>query len=144
MSDVNLSKTVDTYCKNIRNEVERTRKKTGVNNGIRDYPAVAVVAADRGLTFSGKGRSCKVQYREYDDTPKLKNKLQSLGVIGKKRRECENIIGACAEPHAAHRVLRHFGQSMNLSQLVFSVAYRPRTMEKIEYCDNCKLTFPTI
>lgn len=141
---VNLSKTVNIYCKDIRNEVERTRKKTGVTNGIHDYPAVAVVAADRGLAFSGKGRSCKVQYREYDDTPKLKKKLQSFGVIGKERRGCKNIIGACAEPHAAHRVLRHFGQSMNLSQLIFSVAYRPRTMEKIDYCDNCKRTFPTI
>ena len=82
---VDLNATSETYCKDICKEVIRTRKKTGVNNGIYDYPPAAVVAADFGLTFSGRGRTGRVySSNEYHDTPKLEKKLKSLGVIGKK------------------------------------------------------------
>lgn len=142
---VDLESTSKTFCDNIRKEVVRIREKTGVNNGIYDYPAVAVVAADSRLSFSGRGRSDKVySSKEYHETPKLEKKMKSLGIIGKKRTVCDNVLGACAEPHAARKVLSHFGPHMNLSQLVFSKALRPRTMEVIEYCQNCKDTFPTL
>lgn len=142
---VDLKATSETYCKDICNEVIRTRKKTGVNNGIYDYPPVAVVAADSGLTFSGRGRTGRVySSKEYHDTPKLEKKLKSLGVIGKKRAGCDNVLGACAEPHAARKVLSHFGKRMGLNQILFSKALRPRTMEDVPYCKNCKDTFPTL
>ena len=142
---VDLNSTLETFCKNICKEVIRTRKKTGVNNGIYDYPSVAVVAADSGLTFAGRGRTGRVySCNEYHETPKLEKKLKSLGAIGKKRAGCDNIIGACAEPHAARKVLSHFGKRMGLNQIEFSKALRPRTMEEVPYCKNCKDTFPTL
>lgn len=142
---VDLKATEDTWCEDIRKEVKRTRERTGVNNGIYDYPAVAVVAADTGLTYSSRGRSMRVySSREYHSTPKLEKKLKSLGVIGKKRLGCDNAIGACAEPHAARKLLSHFGPRMNLSQIVFSKALRPRTMEDVPYCKNCVDTFPSL
>lgn len=142
---VDLKTTADTYCKDICKEVIRTRKKTGNNNGIYDYPPAAVVAADSGLTFSGRGRSGRVySSKEYHNTPKLEKKLKSLGVIGKKRPGCDNVLGACAEPHAAHKVLSHFGNRIGLNQIQFSKALRPRTMEEVLYCKNCKDTFPTL
>lgn len=144
MARVNLTSTVKTWCKDICDEVLRTRKRTGAYNGVRDYPGAAVVAADSQLTFSGRGRSSKPQFMEYSDTPKLENKMKSLGRIGSVRDACKNPIGACAEPHAAHRVLCHFGPHMSLNQIVFSKAIRPRTMEEIGYCQNCKDTFPNL
>lgn len=144
MGRVNLDSTVRTWCKDICDEVLRTRKRTGAYNGVRDYPGAAVVAADSQLTFSGRGRSSKPQFMEYSDTPKLENKMKSLGRIGSVRDACKNPIGACAEPHAAHRVLCHFGPHMSLNQIVFSKAIRPRTMEEIGYCQNCKDTFPNL
>lgn len=144
MARVNLTSTVKTWCKDICNEVLRTRQRTGAYNGVRDYPGAAVVAANSQLTFSGRGRSSKPQFMEYYDTPKLENKMKSLGKIGSVRQACNNPIGACAEPHAAHRVLSHFGTQMSLNQVVFSTAYRPRTMEVVDYCQNCKDTFPNL
>ena len=145
MANVDLAATVDTWCKNIRDEVKRVREKTGVNNGIYDYPAAAVVASDNQLTFSARGRSSAVNSStEYHDVPKLEKKLKSLGKIGKKRNACKNTIGACAEPHAAQKVMKHFGKQMSLKRVVFSIAYRPRTMEVVEYCKNCTDTFPTL
>ena len=142
---VDLEATVNTFCKDIRVEVKRTREKTGVTNGIYDYPAVAVVASDVQLTHSSRGRSGKVySSKEYHDAPTLEKKLQSFGKIGKKRAVCDNTIGACAEPHAARKVIKHFKQRIALKRIVFSTAYRPRTMEVIDYCKNCKDTFPTL
>ena len=144
MARVNLASALKTWCEDIRNEVVRNRQKTGINNGVRDYPGAAVVAADAHLSFSGRGRSCKPQHNEYRATPKLENKLKSLGHIGSVRAACMNPIGACAEPHAARKVLSHIGNRMSLNQLVFSEALRPRTMEKVDYCKNCKDTFPNL
>ena len=144
MAQVNLTSTLHTWCKNICQEVMINRKKTGINNGVRDYPGAAVIAADNSLAYSGRGRSCKPQHGEYGSTRKLENKLKSLGRIGEVRRESKNPIGACAEPHAARKVLTHFGDKMSLNQLVFSKALRPRTMETVEYCRNCKDTFPNL
>ena len=145
MANVDLAATVDTWCEDIRKEVKRVREKTGINNGIYDYPAAAVVASDNLLTYSGRGRSSAVySSNEYHNVPKLEKKLKSLGRIGKKRNGCKNTIGACAEPHAAQKVMKHFGKQMSLNRVVFSTAYRPRTMEVVDYCKNCTDTFPTL
>lgn len=145
MGMVNLDATVNTWCRDIRNEVQRYREKTGVNNGIYDYPAVAVVASDSKLTYSGRGRSGAIRSSNcYHDVPGLEKKLKSLGKIGKTRDACKNAIGACAEPHAAQKVMRHFGKKISLGGIVFSAAYRPRTMEVVEYCKNCTDTFPSL
>lgn len=144
MGKERLNHTIVTYCNAIRQEVKKTRKYTNVNDGIHDYPSVAVVASDKKCSCICKGRSCRVEYKEYDDTPKLKNKLKSLGPIGKVRKGCKNIIGACAEPHAAHRVIKRVNPSLSLNQIIFSFAYRPRTMERVDYCKNCTDTFPNL
>ena len=42
----------------------------------------------------------------YQDTPVLETALKALGDIGGKRDECNNYIGACAEPHSARTVMK--------------------------------------
>ena len=76
---------------------------------------------------------------DYSSAPVLETALNDLGGIGKKRNECKNTIGYCAEPHAALITLQETKQSIN--KLRFTTAYRPRTGEKIKYCDNCKEIF---
>ena len=57
---------------------------------------------------------------------------------------CGYPIGNCAEQHAANRVLKDLeGNRINrdVSDLSFTKAVRPRTMQKIDYCLNCETLF---
>lgn len=57
---------------------------------------------------------------------------------------CKNVIGHCAEQHAANSVMNDLykgGISRDVEQLTFSKAFRPRTMKTIDYCANCETLF---
>ncbi|MFR1249281.1 MAG: hypothetical protein ACLSFE_09900 [Christensenellales bacterium] len=69
---------------------------------------------------------------------RLKDKLKTLGVLGQKRGK--NYLGNCAEVHAANKVLLQ-NDIVAIKQLTFSNAYRPRTLQRIDYCQNCLDTF---
>ena len=127
-------------CDIVRNEVMRAR--AGKEIRLRDYPAAIVSCADSWNNVGNAliGRSGKVVRSSYQHTPALESALTKLGAIGGKRDECKNFIGACAEPHAAKRVMEsNAGATVN--ELVFSYAYRPRTKTVLRYCRNCTDVF---
>lgn len=105
---------------------------------ITDYAAATVAC---GYTRSGstfKGYSASPVGHKY--TEKLKIRLEVLAPIGEKRHGCNNTVGACAEPHAADKVLKIF-PGCKMDELQFSDAYRPRTAKRLRNCQNCKDTF---
>ena len=119
-------------CEDIRGRVKESKKKVT----IYEYPAVAV-GCHTGYHFLYINTThSKPDYRQ---TPILQAALQSIGPIGKTRRECKNTIGGCAEPKAVHYALIQGG--FNVKKLYFTQAYRPRTGEPIKYCKNCKDVF---
>jgi hypothetical protein len=69
---------------------------------------------------------------------RLLTKLKILGTLAWKRNK--NYLGNCAEVHASNKVLKQ-NNIVQLDQIVFSLAYRPRTLQVIDYCQNCLDTF---
>lgn len=112
-----------------------------VKHRITDYTAAVVACGciNNNRTFSGYSASPNGHHF----SEKIRVRLESLAPIGSKRKECKNIIGACAEPHAADKVIKAC-PACNITQLQFSDAYRPRTGRRIRYCQNCKDTFPDV
>ena len=128
-------------CFEVCEEVREAR--AGKKIRLRDYPAAIVMCADSwdNPTVEAIERSGKVVSTSYEDTPVLEESLKNnLGVIGGKRDECKNYIGACAEPHSARTVMKATPVN-DVDELAFSYAYRPRTKSLIRYCRNCTDVF---
>lgn len=88
-----------------RQRVKRTRQShPEKKHRITDYAAVVVACgyAKSGSTFSGSSASPVGHH--YSD--KIRVRLEALAPIGGKRNGCKNIVGACAEPHAADKVIK--------------------------------------
>ncbi|MFC0780867.1 hypothetical protein [Flavobacterium sp. HJSW_4] len=74
--------------------------------------------------------------------------LLKLGEIGKKSSLKEkngrrNTVGRCAEVKASYSLFNK-DKSTNFSQIEFTNAYRPRTLQIIERCNNCKSVFGNV
>ena len=135
------------YCKHILKvhiEVLRRDKQKGA--WYWDYPAVASICYS-----SQKGK--EITHHGYSHSPKgtkwhsiLRKKMEKINEIGKKSNhphEKNYIIGNCAEQHAGNNLMRKYKVN-KLETLFFSKAVRPRTMEIIPACYNCKLIFPSL
>ncbi len=129
----------------VEKERQRVRRSRSHNprrpHRITDYSAVVVACGyERGSKiYDGFSKSPV----GYDYVPRLRDRLNALAPIGEKRLGCENIVGACAEPHAANAVLREY-HGCRMSELQFSDAYRPRTARRKRNCDNCKDVFSEV
>lgn len=131
------------YCEHICNAHLQTVRNRKNGTWYWDYPAMAVICHDYG---------CNVKRASYSHSPKkcefhpvLRNQLQSLGPIGGHccRLGRRYIIGNCAEQHAANIFMNQLNE-VNLSNLYFSKAMRPRTKQIFDYCNNCEDTFPNL
>lgn len=134
------------YCKHIlkaRIEVRRKDWQKGV--WYWDYPAVASICYS---SLEGK----QIKHRGYSHSPKgtkwhdiLRRKMIKIGEIGKAPydRKTKNIVGNCAEQHAGNNLMNKY-KINKLNNLYFSDAIRPRTMEIIPACNNCKSIFPNL
>ncbi len=71
-------------------------------------------------------------------SPKLKRSLELLGPVGTKVNG--NLVGCCAEQRASNHLILNF-PAVPIKRIIFSEAIRPRTMQKIPMCQNCKSTF---
>ncbi|BEV04470.1 hypothetical protein [Chryseobacterium gambrini] len=69
---------------------------------------------------------------------KLRNKLISIGELYSKQNG--NTIGCCAEVNVSNQILIK-RPNIELSKIKFTKAIRPRTMQEVPRCKNCKLTF---
>lgn len=115
--------------------LERKAYKYALGLQMRGYHPAAIVAAGKSY-FKKVGRSKPPS--PHINSDKLKMKLSSLGEIYTKVNG--NFLGCCAEVDAADHVmtkLRH----LNTNQVNFSNARRPRTMQIIPPCKNCKSIF---
>ncbi len=107
-----------------------------------DYPAAIVSCADDWANYANAEteNSGKAASNSYHKTPNLETVLSALGDIGSRSSICGNYIGACAEPRAA-RIVMEKNPAKQVSDLVFSYAYRPRTKSVLRYCRNCVSIF---
>ena len=106
--------------------------------GGQAYPAAIVGCHKCGETYwIVDSARCPINYPFVDELRKAL--VSQLGTIGGKSTLCSNIIGQCAEPHAANEILEAEGCSIN--DLEFSLAMRPRTQTYLPYCNNCKKVF---
>lgn len=123
----------------VRHRVRNIRiSHPAVKHDIFDYPAVIVACCYVKGRKIFWGQSESPLYHNY--SLKIKKRLERLGEIGTKRVGCNNVIGACAEPHAADKVINKY-PGCGMDELQFSRAYRPRTGKKVKCCINCKDTF---
>ena len=102
--------------------------------GRKQYPA-AIIGA-------GKSNVKKVDVSQPISplilSPKLKRKLMDIGELYTKHNG--NILGCCAEVNAANHVVTK-RPYLELKEIDFSRAIRPRTMQTVPMCKNCKITF---
>ena len=137
------------YCKHIakkHTEVLRKNKNTGV--WFWDLPAAASICYSR---LKGK----KIQHRGYAHIPQgtkwnhvLRKIIEKLGEIGKTptvkpKGEKIYILGNCAEQHAGNNLMNKYNIK-DLKSLYFSECIRPRTMEHMPPCYNCRHIFPNL
>ena len=100
----------------------------------KSYPAVVVGAEksrSKNVDKSGLLNSSEM-------VKKLKVKLKTIGDL--YTRVNGNSIGCCAEVNAANRLLKK-KPYLNLNDIIFSSPIRPRTMQKVKVCKNCRITF---
>lgn len=129
----------------IEDERQRVKKMRQAHpelkHRITDYAAATIACGYERSGSTFKAYSASPIGHKYDE--KLKRRLEALAPIGEKRHGCKNTVGACAEPHAADKVLKAF-PGCNMDELQFSDAYRPRTARRLSNCQNCKDTFPEV
>ena len=131
--EIAVKKSCARICKRVKKARERKKAK---RYNVQDYPAVTVASAYVKSFEIVVGESKNPCWHKFNYI--LYNKLLELGPIGAKVNG--NIVGACAEPHAADEVMKKH-RACGISDLQFSKAYRPRTCQHIKYCKNCKDTF---
>ena len=68
----------------------------------------------------------------------LREKLLKVGPLYSKING--NTLGCCAEINASNQVL-YYRPNLCPGKIVFSKAIRPRTMQEVPQCKNCKLIF---
>lgn len=67
--------------------------------------------------------------------------LQPLGSLGNLSNiQQKNAIGKCAEVKAANSILK-LDKKAKISDIEFTSAIRPRTLEKMNRCNNCIAVF---
>lgn len=135
----------DQICKNHENQKKRcvTLHRKGYKDTNRtelyDLPAAAVTCSN------GRYRVCDYSrgVNEKHVREPLKSAIKALGTIGGHRLDgkCGNVLGRCAEQHAASTLQNQHHSTTDPKNLRFSKALRPRTMEVVDYCKNCKEIF---
>ena len=122
----------------------RTKFKVDV---VWDYPATAVTSFDSNGHYTKFNYSRTALQTSYNKA--LTDKLNSINppkVVGDHNGD--TILGHCAEPHAANQTMNAYSKAKHkdlpLEDIFFSLAKRPRTMEIVPTCQNCKDTFPNL
>lgn len=134
MDDLLLKKDIPEMC----TVVDRWRKIRKKDPEDKDYPAMMVSCCVSPSNSSLKiytKHSCKPLKKFYKNTS-LITEMELLGKIGKGSKICANPVGQCAEQHAAEMLLRD-NPTYPIKKILFSTAFRPRTNEAFDYCDNC-------
>lgn len=137
----NYQNDIENLQKSIFNFVRSTKSK---NIEINYYSFVYCVIGAKKNQWSAFGSSANY-LQNYSKFFLLQHKLRSIGRIGTRGipnpiNGHANFIGKCAEVKASYN-LNSKTKITNLSSIEFTNAYRPRTKQIIEKCENCKYTF---
>lgn len=120
--------------------IQRKYKRIPIDDDYKTFELVSMAIGCLGNKASSFGTS----YRCVHDKichPKLRKRLEELGSIGTINHErTSNVIGKCAEVKAANHVLRG-EKDLDIKDLKFTPARRPRTLQKHRACSNCQHTF---
>lgn len=102
-------------------------------------PSVAIAAY-----YDNYIRDIEYSYSHVPGNGEIKDPLYSVYKSLLNNKPCKNGICHCAEQHVAI-LLSHYVCKRHITwdraKIQFSKAIRPRTMQFINYCDNCKLIF---
>ena len=140
-----------TEIKRMHDEVDY-RKHLNVYSGRkgnrRRYPAVSVGAEYEGSISIGHHHDYSSP-QDFHPTilKELRARLGPLNDISKKNPQCTNKVGHCAENYAASGVLNRIDVdgsvdfTDSLSDILFTIAFHPRTWKSIDWCDNCHTMF---
>ena len=136
-----LDRSATNYCRAICNrQVLQLRKDRKTGKLIWDFPAIAVACCSSDSTiYTDYSRGVREQHI-YEP---LKSALKSIGEIGKSSHLSNNKLGRCAEQHAANQLFRQFPKKL-LTDVYFSAAYRPKTLQIFNYCENCNRLFSNL
>lgn len=110
-----------------RKYAERLHKK-------REYPATIISAGYKKSIATDRSRACDASLLH----KRLYLKLISQG--GLFVRVNGNVLECCSEVNAGNKILQRLSY-LNLNQINFSDAIRPRTMQIVRTCRNCNTTF---
>lgn len=148
-------KQIEKYCKYLMACNDKVVKKYCKPNTLSDLPACATIC------YVGKTYCCGYSHPAHNvkwvqvirskqknikkaknSNSKLKNykhcgSCETIGVV------CKNGVGSCAEQHAGNSFLKKH-KKCGLEKLRFTETLRPRTMEVILPCGNCKYIFPNL
>ncbi len=110
-------------------------KSIGVWPKYSKYSLVACSIAGKSKKVYSFGTSHKT-LKSYNE--KIFSRLKILGNIGAKSNltDSSNEIGKCAEIKSANYLLND-NDELDVSDIYFTSAIRPRTLEKIPRCSNC-------
>ena len=101
---------------------------------IKQYPAAVVGAEHSHLTEIARSSKAPV----LPLVARLRERLEILGRIDS--RVNGNYLGRCAEVRASNKILVN-RPSVKVKDIDFTEAIRPRTMQFVKTCDNCRQTF---
>lgn len=151
------------YALHCASQTEKHMRRGELKIKLTSYPACVACFQSESCGSLSYGYSGQYKLHPNSFRPPLRRMLQSLGVIGDRSNVTgsDNPIGRCAEINAVNAFLyecekcqrnpypyypygcgREYIESrINTLDFMISEAFRPRTLEHIERCGNCKKLF---
>lgn len=136
---MNAEALIREYCKHLRKVNLQTLQYDWTSRSLFwDLPKVAVICYNGDKCEKGYSHS----YRGVKWYFPLRNELAKAGGVGNVPKNAGHApkIGSCAEQHAANAMFKYH-KAKYMDDLCFSTALRPKTLEPVEYCNNCKKIF---
>jgi hypothetical protein len=123
----------------------KSNRLKSIDINYRAFTACAIGAKHKNIGAFGTSSGYIVNYGSFTY---LLNRLKYLGRIGERSKSGfikgrRNFVGKCAEIKASY-ALHKAGKITDLKKIEFTNAYRPRTLQIMERCNNCKFIFGNI
>lgn len=153
-----LLKKLKQYAESVCKDVKRLRSNKPEEWSEYDYPRAVSICCYSQCLRKGRSRYSRIKsyINEITFEPTLYQELKNVCVTNNldwrkipqkfyKNNGTEIYVGTCAEDDAANQVLRDAPAYVNyqppIKNLNFSVTIRPRTQQKIDFCQTCKTIF---
>ena len=132
------------YCKHIQKTHNHDVLRFDPDKKVKYWDLPAAASVCYGFGSQARGCSQSPQGKKWIDA--LRRVMCRLGTIGKPSRISRNVIGRCAEQHSCNNLGAkvRIASEGDLRRIRFSDTVRPRTMQVLDPCANCKSIFPTL